>query len=104
MSVLEAMTRGVAHERYLLVHERHGVFLGELDGEVFWSRVEAAGQHMASTFGSPDEVDQYCENWPEIHREQTRVMPVHCRHARYASEEECVSAGARPWTGSQEIH
>ena len=82
-------------KRYVIFHEKFGIYLGELFGLGFWSYLDPAGQNSAVTFPSEKEAQAHADSW-ETPQEGCRFVEVEIAHKRYATIAECAAADL-PW-------
>lgn len=82
--------------RYIINSHEWGVFVGEALGLGFWSKLDGLGQAEAPTFSSPEEAHALVLRM-EYEPPQTDYLKVDTNET-YATEAQCVAAGAQPWT------
>jgi hypothetical protein len=82
---------------FLIVHPEYGVYLGCHQGRGYWSKVCAAGQPAAVTFGSRQEALDYMASWPVSPPPGVSLLSVSSDGPGWATMGACVRAGAAPW-------
>jgi hypothetical protein len=80
----------------VLYSERDGVFLGDLIGLSFWSKLDPAGQTHAATFASEAQALAYVSTW-DSKPADIRCVGVMQDGDRCASIAACVAAGLPAW-------
>lgn len=87
---------------FLMQHPELGIYLGSCMGLGFWSKLDAAGQTEAVTFPSPEAGIAAIKSWQDqgnsqLKPEDMKFLPVIAAEEGYATMQQCVKAGARPW-------
>lgn len=91
-------------KRYLLVSQSMGVYLGSCMGMGFWSKLDSVGQTEAVTFDSPKTIQQVMAEWDGLASLPSDLSYPEVEVTRedgYATEAECVAAGAESWTDKE---
>lgn len=83
--------------RYILNHPELGVFVGECLGLVFWSQLDAVGQSEVVTFPDESSARYELKMMYPTDSSAAEVIKVET-DTPYATEAQCVAAGAKPWT------
>jgi hypothetical protein len=77
-----------------------GVYLGSCMGLGFWSKLDPAGQDEAVTFPAPGIAMAHVAEWESLADHPCDLTYPFVSDANsdgYATEAECVDAGAAPW-------
>jgi len=84
---------------YLLISEDDGVFIGEMLGLGFWSKLDSVGIGEAVTFPSEDSIEEYLATWAEYPKERDKLsfVPVEIANKGKATMEECIAVGIEAW-------
>lgn len=90
-------THVTSNNRFLIVSQELGVYIGSCMGMGFWSRLDAVGQASAVSFESEEDGLQYASTW-ESPVEDLQFIPVIADSENFASEEACIEAGVSPWS------
>lgn len=86
-------------KQFIIVHETQGVYLGSCIGLGFWSELDPAGQTSACTFMAESQARNHVATWDAPHGDPDnyRYVEVEIEKDRYATMEECMDAGQKPW-------
>lgn len=83
--------------RYILNHPEWGVFVGEFIGLGFWTQLDSVEQTEVVTFRDIETANLYMKMLHPSPCDQVQVIEVDT-DAVYATELQCVTVGAKPWT------
>ena len=84
--------------RYVIYSEEMGVYLGNLMGLGFWSKLDPVGQDAAVTIDSEAACMDHVKSWDNPINGPWKAVPVTPDMGTFASIERCVEAGLPRWT------
>ncbi len=82
---------------YVIFHSKMGIFLGEVLGMGFWSRMDPCGLDEAVLFKTDDEAIEYSKQISGFSPEDFTFVRVQDDRDGCASIDACVQAGLQGW-------